>query len=103
MAELTTTVWTGRGFNPKPGTLQLADGRLRFELDGQVVFDAALAELKITWPWYGFGCQFWAHTIDSKYFISFLHTNNTIGSWMRGVMTGRSWKRAMLQAGNGNL
>jgi len=98
MAELTTTVWTGRGFGPQEGTLRLADGRLRFELDDQVVFDANIAELKLTWPWYGFGCQFWAHTVDKKYFISFLHTGNTLGSWWSGIVHGRSWKRAIRAA-----
>ena len=44
MAELTTTVWTGRGFSPHEGTLRLADGRLRFELDHQIAFDANIAE-----------------------------------------------------------
>src|SRR5258708_18537691 len=77
MPELTTEVWTGRGFNPKEGTLRLADGRLRFELDGQGAFDANVAELKITWPWYRFGCQFLAHTVHRQYFISFVDTGHS--------------------------
>ena len=96
MVRQEAMVWTGRGFNPKPGTLILDAGRLRFELDGQVVFDAPLNQLGISWPWYGFGCQFWAHTDGRKYFISFLHTGNTLFSWWEGVRLGRTWRRAML-------
>lgn len=92
---MTTQVWTGRGFSPQEGTLALADGRLRFELDGAVVFDQPVPQLAITWPWYGFGCQFWAHAEGRRYFISFLHTNNTIGSWCRGMQRGRTWNRAI--------
>jgi hypothetical protein len=95
---LTTEVWTGRGFNPKRGILSLDAKRLRFELDDQVIFDAPAAELRITWPWYGFGCQFWAHAPAGDWFISFLHTNNTLYSWWTGVRKGRTWKRAIENA-----
>src|SRR5690242_12408864 len=90
-----TPVWTGRGFSPREGTLRLADGRLRFTLDGQIVFDAPIGELAIRWPWYGFGCQFWASVGTERHFISFLHTSNTLGSWARGVQHGRTWRRAI--------
>jgi hypothetical protein len=90
-----TPVWMGRGFSPQEGTLALRDGRLRFELDERVVFDAPIPELRVTWPWYGFGCQMWAHANGEKYFLSFLHTNNTIGTWWTGVLRGRAWKRAI--------
>ena len=93
--ELEETVWTGRGISPKRGTLQLSDNRLCFELDGAVAFDAALTELGIAWPWYGFGCQFWVHAAGRRYFISFLHPHNTLGSWAKGVRNGRRWYRAM--------
>ena len=92
---MTTTVWTGRGVSPREGTLTLNAGRLRFELDGKVAFDLPVNHLSISWPWYGFGCQFWARTGDRKDFISFLHTGNTLSSWWTGVQLGHRWKRAM--------
>lgn len=95
MPELETPVWTGRGFNPQRGILRLQDNRLRFDLENRVEFEAPTAELRISWPWYGFGCQFWAHVGERRYFISFLHTNNSLYSWWQGVRKGRRWKRAI--------
>ncbi len=87
--------FTGRGFNPKTGTLSLDGNRLRYVVDDRVLFDAPLAELRLTWPWYGFGCQFWAHTPSEKYFVSLMGTGNTSASWWAGVRRGREWKRAI--------
>jgi hypothetical protein len=96
-----TDVWIGRGFNPQQGRLQLAGDRLKLEIDDRVVFDARIAELGLTWPWYGAGRQFWAHNGADKYFISFLHTNNTLFSWWRGMQRGRYWNRAIKAAAAG--
>ena len=92
--------WTGRGRRPKAGTLTLQQGRLRFELheDGRVAFDEPVGGLSLSWPWYGFGCQFWAHSAGENYFVSFVHTNNTLYSWWEGVTTGRCWNRAIRAA-----
>jgi len=92
-----TTVWVGRGFSPRKGLLRLTGDRLHLELERTVAFDSPLAQLAISWPWYGFGCQFWAHAENAKYFVSFLHTGNTIVTWARGVRTGRKWHRALKQ------
>jgi len=93
--RLEETVWMGKGFSPRPGTLRLNGDRLSFETEGARAFDAQLTELAISWPWYGFGCQFKAHVGGREYFISFLHTQNTLGSWAKGIRRGRRWHRAM--------
>jgi hypothetical protein len=90
--------WTGRGFNPKAGTLTLLGTRLRYVVADQVLFDAPLPELQLTWPWYGFGCQFWAHTPSEKYFVSLMPTGNTLATWWEGIQRGRRWKRAITAA-----
>lgn len=99
MSAMETTVWTGRGFNPTQGTLGLCNQRLRFEAGGVVAFDASIPELRLSWPWYGFGCQFWAHVGQRKYFISFLHARNTWFSWWQGVQKGRRWRKAIQESG----
>lgn len=96
---LETQAWTGRGFSPKSGRLILYENRLRYEVAGTILFDAPVAELKLRWPWYGFGCQFWAHANGAKYFVSLMHTNNTMGTWWAGIQRGRLWKRALEEAG----
>ncbi len=42
--DFETPAWMGRGFSPQKGTLSLAAGRLRFESDDAVVFDAPISE-----------------------------------------------------------
>lgn len=98
MALMIEQVWTGRGRHPRPGTLTLTDSQLRFVLADAVAFDAPLASLNLSWPWYGFGCQFWAHTGAEAFFISFVGTGNTLATWWLGVQTGREWNRAMRAA-----
>lgn len=95
---LESTAWTGRGFNPKSGILTLDHGRLRYAMENGVLFDAPVSELGITWPWYSFGCQFWAHLGPEKHFISLMHTNNTLFTWWQGIKRGRRWKRAIMGA-----
>ena len=91
--ELVETVWIGKGFLPEPATLRLRATRLILELNGSIAIDDELRSLSISWPWYGFGCQFIARAGGREYFVSFLHTNNTIGSWARGIRNGRRWYR----------
>jgi hypothetical protein len=95
---LESAAWTGRGFNPKLGSLSLNNGQLRYVVADSVLFDAPVRALAITWPWYGFGCQFWAHTVERKYFVSLMPTNNTLATWWSGIQRGRRWKRAIEQA-----
>jgi len=92
-----TTVYIGMGVAVDKGTLRLEKGRLRLDLQGNVAFDAPAAELQLRWPWYGFGCQFFAHTPQKKYFVSFLHPGNTLSTWWEGIQTGRKWHR-LIQA-----
>src|SRR5260370_11287708 len=93
--EFEAPAWMGRGFHTELGVLTLNQGRLRFVVEDRVVFDAPVPELNLTWPWYGFGCQFWAHAQGQKYFVSALHPNNTIITWWKGIRRGRGWKRAI--------
>jgi hypothetical protein len=97
--DFETPAWMGRGFYPRKGTLSFAAMRLRFEADGAIVFDALVSELDLRWPWYGFGCQFWAHANGEKYFVSALHPINTLITWWSGIKRGRMWRRALRAAG----
>ena len=93
--DFETPAWMGRGFYVQKGTLSFTDGRLRFESDGAVVFDATVSELDLRWPLYGFGCQFWAHAHGKKYFVSALHPGNSVATWWEGIRRGRMWRRAL--------
>ncbi len=93
-----TAVWIGQGIGPKQGVLRLTTAQLTLSLDGVVAFDAPVSELKMKWPWYGMGCQFWAHSLGKKYFVSFLQTGNSTSSWWQGIKRGRLWNRAIKAA-----
>ena len=93
-------VWVGRGFSPQQGVLRLVKGRLTLLLDGGVAFDSPVAGLQLKWPWYGGRAQFWAHAGEKKYYVSFLHTGNSMVSWWKGMQKGRFWNRAIMKEGN---
>lgn len=96
--SMETDVWIGQGFSPNQGVLRLAAGQLSLTLDGTIAFDTPIAELQMKWPWYGADCQFWAHSLGNKYFVSFQHTHNTSYSWCQGIKRGRLWNRAIKAA-----
>lgn len=57
-----TEVIVGQGFSPDIGKLHLEGNRLQLKIYDEIAFDEPIARLGLQWPWYGLGCQFWAHT-----------------------------------------
>lgn len=96
-----TFVWIGRGFKSEEGLLRLEGNRISLTINKHLAFDASIEELRLVWPWYGAGAQFWAHGPTQKYYVSFLHTGNTSSSWWQGIKQGRYWNRAIKAAASG--
>ena len=96
--KMETTVWIGRGFSPDEGTLRLDRSALTLTIGGKVAFDGPIPQLHLRWPWYSFRAQFWATGPDRRYFVSFLHTGNSLSSWWQGMTTGWRWRRAIRTA-----
>jgi hypothetical protein len=88
-----TKVLIGRGFNPDIGILVLDGNKLQLKIKDVVIFDEPIARLRLAWPWYGFGCQFWAHTEKKNYFVSLMGIAR--GGWWEEFKHGRKWHNAI--------
>jgi hypothetical protein len=48
--------WYYRGFaNFEPGEFEIGDGRIRYAQNEAQLFDVAVADISVKWPWYEFG------------------------------------------------
>ena len=83
----------GKGFSPKRGVLTLTSDRLILNLGGDDGFDAPVRDIEsLVWHWYSFSGAFEVKVYGKKYFASFVPAGARLGSWSRGMETGRAWR-----------
>ncbi len=91
--DITTPAWLLEGITGStPGTLQLTNGRLRFAIDGQTVFDVPLEQISdINFPWYYFlgGVKF--RISATPYRLSFSEAGEN-GNFIEARRAGKQWK-----------
>src|SRR5436305_7653146 len=81
MAEegLRTRVWLLHGMSGStPGILELVNGRIGFTTDEGRVFESALGEVAVNYPWYYFGGGCKISRGDQTYRISFVRPNGAM-------------------------
>jgi hypothetical protein len=100
---LHTPAWLLLGLTgSEEGTLELANGRFTFtSIDGQRVFDVALAEVReVKFPWYYFGGGMKLSIGTERYRVSFMQPGNTAGGGglediAPGREIGKQWRAAL--------
>jgi hypothetical protein len=96
--RFSSPVWLLQGlFKSTPGTLELAQGRLRLLSEGGIVFDLPLDSLpKPDFPWYYFGAGVVISLESERYRLSFAEPGEN-GSIAEGREAGRRWKKHFLK------
>jgi hypothetical protein len=95
--RFSTPVWVLKGlFRSAPGTLELAQGRLRLLSEAGTVFDVPLESFtRVYFPWYYFGAGV-KLTLEAKpYRLSFVEPGEN-GDLVSGCAAGKSWKNRLL-------
>jgi hypothetical protein len=91
--RMESSISCGKGFSSKRGVLVLANDRLGLSLGGEEAFDVHARDIEwLVWHWYSFDGAFEAKVHGKKYSVSFVPTGATLGSWFRGMKTGRAWR-----------
>ena len=75
--ELVAAAWMLEGMTRSvPGVLELADGRIGFTTEEGRVFESALGDITVKFPWYYFGGGCKIRIGDRVYRISFVRPND---------------------------
>jgi hypothetical protein len=92
-AKFSTPVWILQGlFKSTPGTLELAQERLRLFSDEGTIFDVPLGSLsKVNFPWYFFSVGANLSVESKRYRLSFAEPGEN-GNLVEGHAAGKRWK-----------
>jgi hypothetical protein len=111
MTNLKTPVWELHGLTgSEPGLLALTDGKLSFETEKGLRFEAPLAEITdVRWPWYSFSAALNLTAKGVKYRFSFARPNGAGAAWRpaaaaqgvfdlgSAIQNGKTWKAELAQ------
>jgi hypothetical protein len=100
--ELRTKAWLNEkwyGQQPKDGTLELREGRVRFVTNGgEKVFDSPLGEVKGEFPIYYAGAGAKLSVAGRRYYVYFFppFSRSSI-ALVKGIMAAKPWKPLLTQ------